>query len=294
MRNLVITLAVAFTSAVSFANDVNLKKVNAVLKKDIVAPVLDANTNGVVTQLELKIDEKSNLKEVKTLKTGIAFSATAKESVWSQKPTTIGLKLNGKTVRSDNVDSDFKMDATISSKTEAVPLYSHIASSLLEDAGQQAPENEDEEALLEILKEAATTATLSQIPEQLERLIVIIKKSTDDNGAWGEFINSLKVDRRIENFKTTQVVVKTTTEPALDFFGMKMILSGLELKMSDKDLSFGGAVTVTANTQEVEELLQSVKGFLSLLENPDSETKANLQEMAAGYITMVESIVTGN
>lgn len=290
MKKLILAAAVAFTTSVSFAQDINFKKINNTLKKDIVAPVLEANQGGVISALEFKIDEKSQLQNLKTLKTGISLSATAKESAWSTKPSTVGVALNAQTQKSDAIDADLKIGGAIESKTDAVSLYRYVAQYILKN------ENEiDHPAFKELLVEAAQTTRLSEIPAQLEKLVIIIKNSLNDeeDATWSEFLNSLVVDKKINNFQTTEVILKTTAQPAVNFFGMKLVLSDLSLSISNFKVNFGGSVVLTLSVDSGYEFLETVQSFLMMIEHADNETKADLRDMATSYLNMVERLVKG-
>ncbi|MES2768080.1 MAG: hypothetical protein V4596_02960 [Bdellovibrionota bacterium] len=294
MKKYIIAGAIALTSTFAVADtSVNVKKVNKVIKS-----VVEAEQTPLIPKLEVKIDERSNLDSIKKLKTGVSISATATESVWSKKATTVDVKADLKTLNSDPAATKMQLAASIGSKTESVPLYTYIATEVLKDMEEEPIEDENDQALRALLLDATKTTQLDQIPAQLERLIVIIKAELAENtpgedSAWTELVNSLKVDTKIHNFKTKEVILKTTVEVAIDFFDTKLLISGLALEVSESGLSFNIAIAATVETEEATGVLENVKGTLSAIENANEETLASIKDMANGYVSMAESIVKG-
>ncbi len=294
MKKYIIAGAIALTSTFAVADtSVNVKKVNKVIKS-----VVEAEQTPLIPKLEVKIDERSNLDSIKKLKTGVSISATATESVWSKKATTVDVKADLKTLNSDPAATKMQLAASLGSKTEAVPLYTYVATEVLKDMEEEPIEDENDQALRALLLDATKTTQLDQIPAQLERLIVIIKAELAENtqgedSAWIELVNSLKVDTKIHNFKTKQVILKTTVEVAIDFFDTKLLISGLALEVSESGLSFHAAIAATVETEEATGVLENVKGTLSAIENANEETLASIKDMANGYVSMAESIVKG-
>lgn len=294
MKNYVIAGAIALSASISFANqEVNIKKVNKVIKS-----VVESETTPLINKIVLKFDEKSNLESVAELKTGVVLSAQAKETVWSKAPTTLDLTADFKTLTSDAASTKNKLNLNLGSKTEAVPLYAYIAKEFAESMTEEPIEDANDQAFADLLAEAMQTVRLDQIPAQLEKLIVIIKNELNENPEegdleWNALLNSLKVDTKIQNFKTTEVVLKTTTEVAVDFFGAKILISDLALKVSETGLSINGAVAATMPTEQITELLTSVKGFLGMVQDADAETLQELKDMAKSYVEVAESIAKG-
>lgn len=291
-----IALTVAFAATTASANqDVNVKKVNKVIKS-----VVDAQQSEVITKVAIKFDEKSNLSNVESLKTGILLSATAKEAAWSKKPSTVDLNANIKTLTSDAAHTKLQFGATLGAKTEAVPLYAYIGQQIFKSIEDQPVENENDAAFREFFAQAAQTTSLEQIPAQLKTFIEIVKKALasepdyNPEDALSVLLNSLTVDVQSQNNKTAGVALKTSQEVAVDLLGSKLLISELSMNMTSAGLNFQAKLAVTTETQDIDAVLDAVKDFLLTIQNAEAEVLEQLKEMAQGYISLVEEMVKGS
>lgn len=295
MKNIVTIGAIALTTSLAIAGSaINFKKVNSVIKS-----VVETEVTPLIHKIEVKFDEKSKIEDVKKMKAGITLSAGAKESVWSKKESTVDVALNLKTVNSDAAHTKVQFGGTFSSKTEAVPLYAYLATQWLKGMADEVMDSATDEKLMALLKEASETTSLDKIPNQLERFIAIIKEviaelpPEQQNEEYVTLLNSLVVDTKIQNFETKEVILKTTTEVAIDFFDVALLISDFKLSVSTSGLSVGLNVATTTETAQAQELLTSLTNTLKAIEKADAETLAGLRDMTQGYIHMVESIVKG-
>jgi len=293
MKNFVIAGAIALSTSFSFADqDVNIKKVNKVIKS-----VVQSEVTPTINKIELVVDENSNFESVEKLRAGASISLAAEQSVWSKRASTVDATGEIKTVQTDPAHTKAQLTVTLGSRTDAISLYAYIASKALDDLENDEPNPSDAE-LIALLKDATLTSNLEQIPAQLERLIVIVKSKIaqvpeDDDKPWSDLMNSLKVNTKVLNNQTTEVVLKTTTEVAMKFFDDTILVSDLSLRIRRGGLSFGGKIATTVETSLVTDLINRVKNTLSMIENSDSETLTGLKETISNYVHMAETIVKG-
>ena len=203
-----------------------------------------------------------------------------------------------KTIHTDPAHTKGQLALSLGSKTDAVSLYAYIATVALKDLENEQNIDQNDLNLIALLKDATQTTKLAEIPAHLERLIVIVKAKIsqfpeDDDKPWSDLMNSLKVETKAQGNKTTEVVLKTTVAVAMDFFEDDLVISDLSLKVTENGLSVGVAIASTVETSYVTEMLEKVKGTLSMIENADAETLANLKEMTNAYVQMAEEIVKG-
>jgi hypothetical protein len=290
MKKLILAIALSLTATTgAFANaPINVKKVNKVIAS-VIQPELTAD----IQALEIKFDERSNLENVKKLKTAVLASATAKSSVWSANPTTLDVKAGLKTLTSDKNNTKMEAVASVGSKTDAVALYRYVAAFLAKES--QEPGQEQSPTDLEFLawfNTAAQTQALDAIPEQLKQLIVIVKKAiaedpaqTPSDIAIEKLLNSLKVETNNQ-----EVVLRTSEAVNVD----DITISNVSFKISETGMSLTGKVAFTVGTEQVSALLNTVKDFLTMVEKADAETLQTLRESAQGYIQFAEDFVKGN
>lgn len=294
MKNIIITGAIALSASISFANqEVNIRKVNRVIKS-----VVQTEVTPTINKIEIKFDKRSNLETLEKLKVGASLSATAKESVWSKKPTTVDVKGELKTVHTDPAHTKAQIIASLGSKTDAISLYNYIATLALKDFENIEDPSTDDLNLIALFEEATLTTKLEQIPDQLKKFIIIIKNKIadtpeDNDEMWAKLMNSLKVDTKVQNHKTTEVTLKTTVAVLVNFFDINHVISDLALKITDGNLSFEIKVAATIETLNATEMFQQTKESLIKLQNSDEETLARLKDMTSGYVHMAETIVKG-
>lgn len=290
MKNLMIAITVALSATFAQANqqEVNIKKVNKVAKQ-----VVGSIQTDVIQKVDVKLDEKSNFKSVKTFKSGVAFAGTAKEAAWTKSQSTIDIKAGIQTLTSDAAYSKVQMGLTLGSRTDAIALYSYFAQEWLKSEQQHPAEDDNDQAFRDLLAEAAQTTKLSQVPAQLEKLVVIVKNiisEEPDNTFAGldVLFNSLKVVN-----KSNEVILKTTTEVAVDFFGINILIYDLSLNVKETGLNVGGKIAVTEQTERLEEVLTSLKGFLIAIQDASAEQIAELQATAREYADVASEMIKG-
>jgi hypothetical protein len=288
MKNLIIATAVALTATVAVAGgNLNLRKVN----KNIAAAIQPELT-PLISQMELKFDERSKLDNVAKLNVAAGITATAKGSKWSQSPTSLEVKAAVKTLSSDTKNSRMSAKASLGSKTDAVALYAYTAKYLKDYEDNGAVPTEADKDFSAWLKTAAETKSLNEIPAQLEQLIVIIKKylneTTPDQdwSAYVKLVDSLKVEKSLI---AQEVVLRTTEAVTID----DVVVSNLSFKISRTGLSLNGQVDFSVPTESATQFLETVKGFLETVQNADEETLKGLQEMARDYVQAADDFVNG-
>lgn len=293
MKKLAIVTALLLSSSLAFGKNVDIKKVNQVAKL-----VTDSEVTETINKLEVKFDEKSNFTSAKKLNAGLTLSAAAKESVWSDSSSSLDAKATIKTLSIENEETKMEATLAVGSKTKAVSLYSYLAGFIAKDYENEQNPTETDKEIAAWFKEASLTTTLDAIPLQLEKLVVLIKKSllesTPENPdeSWDNYVkllNSLVVDTRINNFKTVEVILKTTTEVVTDGF----TVSDISFKISESGMSLGGKVVFTALTENVTAFFESAKEFLISVQEAQSEMIDELRHTARSYVQLTEQFVKG-
>lgn len=273
---------IAFTALQAQANEeLNLKKVNKVIKS-VIQPAL----TPVITKAEIKFNEKSVVTSLEKMTVAASASATAKKSAWSKLPTTVDAGAQIKTVNTDPQATKIQGILSIGSKTDAVKLYAFIAKKMAES--NQEPGDEFAAEMLKLCNEAAQTTKLSQIGPQLEKLVELIKKalSSDQNqNSYDKLLESLVV---VSNSR--EVVLKTSVAVLSD----DLVVNELALTITEGNLSFRGDIASTFDTAQAEEFRAGVVEYLLYVQSATAQVKAELGDLAKGYINMAESIISGD
>jgi hypothetical protein len=289
MKKYAIISAVALTASIALAGSaVNLKKVNKVIRHAI-QPALTETIRNV----GIEIDEHSNMESIETLDTSILFSATAKNSKWSQKKTTLEATAGVKTLTTDATNTTLEAHATIGSSTEAVPLYVYAAQAYVQHMEQFPDNSESAQLLLAIMKDAAQTKSLNAVPAQLTRIVDLLKKeASEESGAhddWAELVNGLKIESKVQGSNTVGVSVQMTSPVTLSY----LTLSKLAFNMSNDGLSINAQFSFNVETQNVANTMNGILDFLKTIETATPETIDQLQYMAKNYVQLAESFVKG-
>lgn len=290
MKKYLLSAAVALTATVAVAASINISKVNS-----IIADILKYETTPIINAVNISFGKNTNLDSLETLNASAKFSATASKSKWSKSASTVDLGVSVKTLKVMEEESTTEFEASLGSRTNTLSLYRYVANTIANDESQ--PEDEFEQEFRELAKKAAKVTKLDQIPQQLEQLVVLIKKALqadqsehNDTAKWAELMDSLVVDTEKNHKETVAVVLKTTKTVAFS----DVTVSRLALNITKAGISFDGKVSFDASNEMLQTGAEMVGNFLSSIENADSETLDSLREMARGYIGLAQDIIAGS